>query len=126
MQTGFNTDVIHDEKTFHVQTEDRGKENPIIETLIYVGGQILDARQRRYKDPEAPDLEKDHLSTLIERQHLNVVRDIRLGKYDPPEQRKPFGEGIITDRSLDEVVKTFIEEAGAAGTLPPRHEGGNR
>lgn len=124
MQTGFNTDVVHDERTFHVQTEDRGKENPIIETLIYVGGQILDARQRRYKEVGAPDLEPDLLSTLIERQHLTVVRDIRLGKYDPPERQKPFGDGIITDRSLDEVVKTFIEEAGAAGTLPPRHERG--
>jgi hypothetical protein len=124
MQTGFNTDVVHDERTFHVQTEDRGKENPIIETLIYVGGQILDARQRRYKDVGEPDLERDLLSTLIERQHLTVVRDIRLGKYDPPERQKPFGDGIITDRSLDEVVKTFIEEAGAAGTLPPRHERG--
>jgi len=124
MLTGFNTDVVHDERTFHVQTEDRGKENPIIETLIYEGGRILDARQRRYGEPGGAAPDADQVSTLLERQHQTVVRDIRLGKYDPPERQKPFGDGIITDRSLDEVVKAFIEEAAAAGTLPPRHEGG--
>ncbi len=121
MLTGFNTDVRHDDRTFHVQTEDRGADNPIIETLIYEGGRILDARRRDYRDEAGDGLDADRLSTLLERQHQNVVRDIRLGKYDPPECRKPFGEGIISDRGLEEVVKDFIEEAAEAGTLPPRH-----
>jgi len=124
MLTGFNTDVVHDERTFHVQTEDRGKENPVIETLIYEGGRILDARQRRYLQPDGPPLPPDRVAVLLERQHQAVVRDIRLGKYDPPERQKPLGHGIITDRSLDEVVKAFIEAAAAEGTLPPRNEGG--
>jgi hypothetical protein len=121
MLTGFNTDVRHDERTFHVQTEDRGDENPIIETLIYEGGRILDARRRDYADLAGNGLTRERLSELIERQHQNVVRDIRLGKYDPPERQKPFGEGIITDRSLDQVVMEFIETAAKEGTLPPLH-----
>jgi len=121
MLTGFNTDVHHDERTFHVQTEDRGADNPIIETLIYEGGRILDARRRNYGEEAGAGLDEARLSTLLERQHQNVVRDIRLGKYDPPERRKPLGEGVITDRGLEQVVKDFIEEAAAAGTLPPPH-----
>ncbi len=121
MLTGFNTDVHHDDRTFHVQTEDRGAENPIIETLIYEGGRILDARRRPYGDESGNGRDPERLSILLERQHQNVVRDIRLGKYDPLESRKPFGEGIISDRGLEEVVKDFIEEAAAAGTLPPHH-----
>jgi hypothetical protein len=123
MLTGFNTDVHHDDRTFHVQTEDRGAGNPIIETLIYEGGRILDARRRDYRTEAGNGMGEGRLSTLLERQHQNVVRDIRLGKYDPPERRKPLGAGVISDRGLEEVVKDFIEEAAEAGTLPPPHGG---
>ena len=41
MITGFNTDIKHNEKVYHVQTEDKGVGNPYIESLVYVGGEIL-------------------------------------------------------------------------------------
>jgi len=50
MVTGFNTDVKHDGRVYHVQTEDKGLQNPIIETLIYMGGEILAARRTSYAD----------------------------------------------------------------------------
>ena len=119
MLTGFNTDVNHEGKTFHVQTEDKGEANPVIETLIYEGGQILASRRQDYAEKAGDGTSRDRLISLMERQHQAVVRDIRLGKYDPPELRRPFGEGIISDRSLDELVKEFIETAAAEGNLPP-------
>jgi hypothetical protein len=119
MLTGFNTDVNHEGRIFHVQTEDKGEGNPVIETLIYVGGQILASRKNSYAEHAGNGMGRDTLVELMERQHQAVVRDIRLGKYDPPETRRPFGEGIISDRSFDEVVKDFIEQAAAEGTLPP-------
>jgi hypothetical protein len=119
MLTGFNTDVNHDGKTFHVQTEDKGEANPVIETLIYEGGQILASRRQDYAEKAGNGMSKETLISLMERQHQAVVRDIRLGKYDPPESRRPFGEGIISDRSLDELVKEYIQTAAAEGNLPP-------
>ncbi len=50
MVTGFNTDVEHEGRVYHVQTEDKGVGNPIIETLIYMGGEILAARRSSYAD----------------------------------------------------------------------------
>jgi len=38
--TGFNTDIKHNEKVYHIQTEDKGLQNPYIESLVYVGGEI--------------------------------------------------------------------------------------
>ena len=38
--TGFNTDVKYRGTVYHVQTEDKGAANPLIETLIYKGGEI--------------------------------------------------------------------------------------
>ena len=43
MITGYNTDVRHDSVVFHVQTEDKGAANPLIESLVYVGGQVVAA-----------------------------------------------------------------------------------
>ena len=39
MITGFNSDVKYRGLVYHVQTEDKGKVNPLIETLIYRGGE---------------------------------------------------------------------------------------
>src|SRR3972149_72348 len=45
MITGFNTDVKYRGVVYHVQTEDKGAGNPLIETLIYKGGEILSSRR---------------------------------------------------------------------------------
>lgn len=106
MITGFNTDVQFNGKVYHVQTEDRGRENPILETLVYVKGQILDSLRTPYGElPGAGD--ERRLAAMLEAQHKRVIRSIKNGRYDP-EGVKPFGHGIVTDRSLDEVVLEFI------------------
>ena len=126
MLTGYNSEVEHEGRHFHVQTEDRGKDNPVIETLIYRGGQIIANHRTPYPagDGERPSDERLH--EMIERQHRTVVKDIRLGKYDAPEERRPFGHGIITSRSLDDIVQEFMQEAEAKGLLPDPPPGRGR
>ena len=50
MITGYNTDVRHNEVVFHVQTEDKGLGNPCIESLVYVGGQVLASKRASYAE----------------------------------------------------------------------------
>ena len=50
MITGYNTDVRHGEVVFHVQTEDKGVSNPYIESLVYVGGQVLASKRASYAE----------------------------------------------------------------------------
>ncbi|MES1243218.1 MAG: hypothetical protein ABUT39_16515 [Acidobacteriota bacterium] len=50
MITGYNTDVRHNDVVFHVQTEDKGLGNPFIESLVYVGGQVLASKRSNYAD----------------------------------------------------------------------------
>jgi hypothetical protein len=52
--TGFNTDVKYRGLVYHVQTEDKGTTNPLIETLIYKGGEILASRRLPYGDLKPP------------------------------------------------------------------------
>ena len=41
MITGYNTDVRHVETVVHVQTEDKGRGNPFIESVVYVAGRVV-------------------------------------------------------------------------------------
>ena len=107
MVTGFNTDVQHDGKVIHVQTEDKGLDNPIIETLVYRGGEILAARRTSYADLAAKGVDEADIARRIEAQHNGVIADVRAGKFDQRAPR-PFGEGIISSRSFDEVVLDFL------------------
>ena len=45
-----NTDVKYRGVVYHVQTEDKGTANPLIETLIYKGGEILGSRRLPYAE----------------------------------------------------------------------------
>ena len=35
MLVGFNTNISYKDKIYHVQTEDSGKVNPVVVTLLY-------------------------------------------------------------------------------------------
>ncbi len=54
--TGFNTDIEHDGVIYHVQTEDKGLDSPIILSLVYAGGTILASKRSPYEDLIARDL----------------------------------------------------------------------
>jgi len=107
MITGFNQDVNYKGKVYHVQTEDRGKGNPVIETLIYAGGEILASQKSSYSDIMAEGYDETKVAAMLEAQHRRIVVDIKLGKY-AKEEPKPFGEGIVTGKSLDEVILDYL------------------
>ena len=108
MNTGFNTDVEHDGRVFHVQTEDKGRDNPVMETLVYAGGEIVTSRRGSYADfASSPAYDETEVARRMEAQHQSVIREILSGRLDP-EGPKPFGYSIITNRALDEVVLEFL------------------
>lgn len=107
MITGFNQDVSYKGKIYHVQTEDRGKGNPVVETLIYVGGEILASRRTPYDDLIKNGYDEAKVAGLLEQQHRRVVVDIKLGKYSK-EPAEAFGEGLISSKSLDEVILDYL------------------
>lgn len=117
MLTGYNTDVKHNGKVYHVQTEDKGVNHPLLETLVYVsGGQIIASKQYNYaKLVKNGKCDEKELAELLESQHRQVMRWIKGGKFDeggPP----PFGSTIISERGFDEIVLEFIK--AQSGTEP--------
>ena len=104
MITGFNTDVKHKTKVYHVQTEDKGRENPRIETLVYLGGQILDSIKASYQTD--PPLSESTISEMMESQHKKIIRNIKIGKFDDPSEDN-WELGTL---SLDEAVLEYLAE----------------
>ena len=82
MITGYNTDVRHHDVVFHVQTEDKGTDNPFIESLVYVGGQVLAAKRASYANLLANGTQDKAVVELMERQHRTVIAAIKNGRFD--------------------------------------------
>ena len=76
MITGFNTDIKHGDRVFHVQTEDRGAGNPVVESLVYVGGQILLSKRSPYSDLIADGkVDEAAVRQLMDLQHRRIGED---------------------------------------------------
>ncbi len=117
MITGFNTDVDSQGRVFHVQTEDKGLDNPVVESLVYCGGEIIESRRHSYADlTEAGECSEDEILMRMETQHQGLIREIRNGGFDS-EEPKPFGHDLVSNRSLDEVVLGFLQEEEDLGPL---------
>jgi hypothetical protein len=111
MITGFNTDVKHGGRLFHVQTEDKGESNPKIESLIYVGGQILDSIRFDYSEKIVEGFDETLITQLMEDQHRRVIRDIKVGKYDEGEDASL--DELLSKKTLDEVVLAYLNNSSA-------------
>jgi len=77
--TGFNTDIQHSGTTYHVQTEDKGRGNPLVESLVYTSGEILYSRRTPYDDLVEQDVDREAIATLMERQHRSIVDAVHTG-----------------------------------------------
>jgi hypothetical protein len=82
--TGFNTDIKHNDKVYHVQTEDKGTTNPYIESLVYVGGEILASKKTSYAEQLKTGIDDKWIGGLMEQQHRTMIAAIKRGRFDQP------------------------------------------
>ena len=110
MITGFNTEIEFEGQVFHIQTEDKGLSNPTIETLVYTGGQIVCSRKSTYEElVEADTCEESEILRRMDEQHRTLIAEIRDGGFTK-EDLQPFGASFVSNRSFDQVVRSFLSE----------------
>jgi hypothetical protein len=80
--TGFNTDIEYNGVIYHVQTEDKGLETPLILSLIYTGGHILASKRSTYEDLLASGFDEKVLTERLHRQHKILCAAIKTGRID--------------------------------------------
>ncbi len=84
MVQGFNHNIKHKGKLYHIQTEDSGRDNPHIITHVFVGGNILATKKTSYADIVKADRLEQIVRELMEEQHKGVLRNLINGVYDDP------------------------------------------
>jgi hypothetical protein len=107
--TGYNTDVKHRDRVFHIQTEDRGELHPYIESFVYVGGEILGGKRTPYEDSLRNGGDDRVLRDLMEQQHRTMIAAIRDGSFDAPD-------GSVR------IASDFTLAAGKPAPSPPAGE----
>ncbi len=130
MITGFNTDIKHNEKVYHIQTEDKGLQNPYIESLVYVGGEILASKKTSYAEQAGAGVDEKWIGSLMEQQHRTMIAAIKRGRFDvvanvtkstprptlatstsvpvPARVESPPPLAIDEERTLDQVIIDYL------------------
>src|SRR5580692_6711530 len=85
MVVGFNHNIKHEGKVYHVQTEDSGVDNPHVITHLFVGGNILASKRASYQHlVGVADLEAQ-VRNLMEAQHKEMLRNLINGAFQRQE-----------------------------------------
>src|ERR1700675_1439928 len=127
MITGYNTDVRHNDRVFHIQTVDKGETAPEIESLVYVGGEILTTKKTSYAEAIRGGRDERALQEILEQQHRTTIAAIQRGQFDGPDGAARVPEGmraaggenggaaagsgeLLTagDRALDQVILEYL------------------
>ncbi len=82
MITGYNTDVRHVETVIHVQTEDKGRANPLIESVVYVAGRVVATKRLSYGQLLEEGKGDPEIAALMDLQHRTVLAAIKAGRFD--------------------------------------------
>jgi hypothetical protein len=80
--TGFNTDVQYEGVTYHIQTEDKGIDTPIILSLVYDRGTILAAKREPYDDLIEKGFDEKQLTERLNKQHKTICAAIKKGRIE--------------------------------------------
>src|SRR5262245_23779077 len=126
MITGYNTDVRHVDMVIHVQTEDKGRDNPFLESVIYVGGRVVTTKRSSYAEMLAEGKGDADIAALMERQHRTILAAIKAGRFDdkleafrPPGAKKPAkpAAGAPTPEKTEAMVLEALADLDSSGSL---------
>jgi len=108
--TGFNTDVEFGGVTYHIQTEDKGLDTPIILSLVYDRGTILAAKREPYDDLLERGLDENILAERLKKQHKTICAAIKKGRI---EEIKTLGQNRKSKHDQAVIIPDIFESASA-------------
>lgn len=122
MITGFNTDIEFEGVTYHVQTEDKGLNSPIILSLVYNRGTILASKRLPYDDLLEGDFDEKQLAARLRKQHRLICAAVQAGRIEDLKQmtlRETAAAGISSDASGNRSKKSRTKKATAKAETDP-------
>jgi hypothetical protein len=98
MSFGFNSNVRVGDVVYHVQTEQRGADGAVLDTVVYIAGRVIhrlktnlgDAGAKsELRDGEARDDSALSVGDRVERQHKDVIAQLESGALPRPVSAEP-------------------------------------
>lgn len=82
MQKGFNSDITVKGKSYHVQTEDWGSQNPFIVTRVFNGGAVVTTIKTAYTAVlnQFSIRSEMAIKTALRKQHADTIDNLVTGK----------------------------------------------
>jgi len=122
---GFNHNVKHGNRVYHVQTEDSGLPHAHFITHLFLGGNIVATLKSSYADRAGePDLAK-LVRAMMEEQHKAMLRRLVAGEFREMSERLSaphYEPGVLatgqTSPAAVNVAKTLPMSGEAAGRPP--------
>ena len=81
-QLGYNHNIPHRGRLYHVQTEDSGVEKAHIFTHCFYDGTIISSKKVEYKDRLGEDELEPVIIGLMQESHKSMIRSLRNGEFD--------------------------------------------
>ncbi len=79
---GLSTEINYSGRRLLVQTQNIGGPSSYIETLVYLGGQLVLSRKVPYTSRLGIPAEKNTLARMAAEAHDSVLEDLRAGRLD--------------------------------------------
>ena len=120
MITGFNTDVRYEGRVYHVQTEDRGQDNPFLESLVYIGGTVVAKKRTPYSEQLSNGATEEMIASLLKRQHQVIIAAIKAGRIEDLIRHSAKVEGLKEPKPKQSKPKSPSGKLPAAPTEQPQ------
>ena len=119
---GFNTNVRHRNRVFHIQTEDSGRKHPHVITHLFAdGGRVIASRKTSYAEDLARDDANDFVKKLMQEQHKAMLVALRDGAYDKDIGAEAEGETATSQPTPHfSPLRPSAAQSGYAASLPAR------
>ena len=122
---GYNTNVRHKGKLYHIQTEDSGVKRPHVITQLFAdGGRILASEKTSYEEHLGAENLAAVVKKLMQEQHKRVFIGLRDGVYDDDpapasaEDASPAQEEVTTE-VLEHAAARLVEGSPTYEQIEP-------
>jgi hypothetical protein len=120
MIPGLNSNVTHAGVEFHIQTEDLGRRNPYVLTLVFRAGAIVAREKVNYRNVLGDKAPEAEIKSFMDQQHHRIMGKVMAGQFqgtdDPPPPPPPPPKPVVlpaADKSLDELIAEYLRSRSA-------------
>src|SRR5262245_35438628 len=118
---GYNHNLRHGGRVFHVQTEDSGHGYARLHTHLFYEGTILSTKKHEY-DPNAAE---DAVRALMQQLHKSMIKELKDGHHDTRISNFFIARGeppMLDDNGTPAAVAPAVGAPAAAKPAPPPPE----